>query len=96
MAICLRMPPRSELEDYIRGHYSQETGDHSIRARAILEIIDIPSDSRTECLKFLNKMGMNRLTLFPDLDGAAQYINTLWGLDFDTSLGQIRSIRETP
>ena len=34
-------------------------------------------------------------TLFPDLDGAAQYINALWELNFDTALGHLpASIQE--
>ncbi len=37
----------------------------------------------------LNKMSINRRSLFPDLDGVGRYINSLWELGFDTLLGRI-------
>ena len=46
----------------------------------------MPNDRRIECLKLLNKMNINRMSLFGDLDGAAKYINSLWELDFETAL----------
>lgn len=92
MAICFKMPEGCEFESYILEQFSQETGVQP-RARSILEIISMPSEGRQDCLKLLNKMGLNRMSLFPDLDGAAQYINALWELDFDSSIGQIVSRR---
>lgn len=44
---------------------------------------------RDDCLKLLNKMGINRMTMFPDLDGSAAFVNALWELDFDTAFGAI-------
>jgi hypothetical protein len=38
-------------------------------------------------------MNINRMSLFPDPDRAAAYINALWEIDFDTSLGYIRGSR---
>jgi hypothetical protein len=54
-----------------------------------LEKLVIPNEDRENCLKFLNKMNINRKTLFPDLDGAASYLNALWELGFDTSMGSL-------
>ena len=33
---------------------------------------------RHDCLAALNKMNINHMTLFQDIDGAAKYINSLW------------------
>ncbi len=92
MAISFKMPEGCEFENYVLEQFVEETGEQP-RARAVLEIISMPSEERQDCLKLLNKMGMNRMSLFPDLDGAAQYINALWELDFDSSIGQITSRR---
>ena len=40
--------------------------------------IRIPNEGRTPCLVALNKMNINRMTLFPDIDGAARYVNSIW------------------
>ena len=49
----------------------------------------MPNKDRKECLKNLNKMNINSMSLFPDLDGASRYINNLWELDGDTILGRV-------
>ncbi|MCK4659419.1 MAG: FRG domain-containing protein [Phycisphaerae bacterium] len=89
-ALFLRMPEDSDLESYIHEHFRDDTAsEENFHARAILQKIIIGNKDRTDCLKFLNKMNINRMSLFPDLDGAASYVNDLWELDFDTSLGYI-------
>ncbi len=92
--LFLWMPKDKDLQGWVQEYFSD---DERIKSRylssteAMLQRIVIPatSDQRIECLKFLNKMNINRASLFPDLDGAARYINALWELDFDTSLGFI-------
>ncbi|MCH7847231.1 MAG: FRG domain-containing protein [Planctomycetes bacterium] len=93
-AVFLKMPQECDLEEFIRKKFPDETGDQALSTRAVLEIISISGKEWQECLKFLNKMGLNRMSLFPDLDGAAKYINDLWQLDFDSSIGQIVSRRD--
>jgi hypothetical protein len=91
--LFLKMPRKTELEDYVRSHFGEDTERWSQdpRARPVLVKILIANNEghRAACLKTLNKMNINRMTLFPDLDGAAKYINALWEIDFDTSLGYI-------
>jgi hypothetical protein len=82
------MPGGTDLESWIREHFPDETDELPHQARAVLERIVIANRDRLDCLKFLNKMNINRMSLFPDLDGAARYTNALWELDFDTSLGR--------
>ncbi|MHC4236010.1 MAG: FRG domain-containing protein, partial [Planctomycetota bacterium] len=81
--LFVKMPPSTDLETYVKSHFRDDTRG------PILEKIIIPNDGRIDCLKFLNKMNINRMSLFPDLDGAARYVNDLWELGFDTSLGYI-------
>lgn len=81
--VFMLMPAGSDLEAHVPTRFKGETN------RAVLTKIAIPNDGRTECLKQLNKMNINRMTLFPDLDGAAEHINALWELDFDSGLGTL-------
>ena len=87
--LFLRMPPKADLEGYVRKYFHGETEPEDPHPRAILLKIIIPGSDRLGCLKLLNKMNINRMSLFPDLDGAAQYVNSLWEIGFDTSIGYI-------
>jgi len=88
--VFLRMPHGLELERYVRNRFAEEnTAIQGDVAGATLERITMPDRGRVECLQLLNKMNINRATLFPDLDGAAHYVNALWALDFDTALGHL-------
>ena len=95
--LFLKMPKGRDLEAIVRTHFKKETfaplgstEDGTPFARAALEKIEIPNRGRVECLKFLNKMNINRMSLFPDLDGPAQYVNALWELGYDRLLGRYR------
>jgi hypothetical protein len=88
--LFLRMPAKTELESYVRSHFAEESTSTSLHARDVLIRIQIKNEGRMDCLKMLNKMNINRMSLFPDPDGAAAYINALWETNFDTSLGYIR------
>lgn len=91
--VFLRMPEKCNLESYIKTHFKKEcTATIGDAARCILEKVIIPNKERLECLRHLNKMNINRMTLFPDLDGAARYIDALWDIEFDSSLGSIPDV----
>ena len=84
------MPDKADLESYVRDNFERETTGTEIphqSIRSILEKITIPNKDRINCLKHLNKMNINRMSLFPDIDGSARYINNLWELGFDTAMG---------
>jgi len=90
--LFVKMPATTDLESYVCKNFEEETTKTAKpprSARAILQKILIPNDDRINCLKFLNKMNINRMSLFPDIDGAGCYINSLWELDFDTALGYL-------
>jgi hypothetical protein len=90
--LFVKMPAKTDLESYVCEKFKTETTTTAKppqSARTILQKILIPNKDRINCLKFLNKMNINRMSLFPDVDGAACYINALWELDFDTSLGYL-------
>lgn len=63
------------LEDWVRNQYE---GD---KEHGILIKILIPDSGRTECLRTLNKMNINHLTLFPDLYGASSFANMAKSID---------------
>lgn len=86
---CMFMPCGMALDTFVRKQYAGETTGVDSHPRAVLEIIAIPSTDRADCLKLLNKMGINRMAMYPDLDGSAAFINALWELDFDSPLGSI-------
>jgi hypothetical protein len=86
--VLMEMPPRTDLESSVRTRFAEETSGNTL-ARPILTKITMPNTDRTGCLKLLNKMNINRMSLFADLDGAARYIDSLWELDFETPLGAI-------
>ena len=84
--IFLTMPRQTDLESFVRKHFAGESTVRASYARQILSKIRIPNTDRIGCLKFLSKMNINRMSLFPDLDGAAAHINNLWEQNFDTVL----------
>lgn len=56
------------IDEWVRENFEGETS-------AILIKIMIPERERIECLTTLNRMNINHLTLFPDLDGACKFTN---------------------
>ena len=65
-----------DVKEFVKQCYSKSKED-----RIILFCITIPDKDREELLRFLNKMNINNLTLFPDLIGAAQYCNCMLTID---------------
>jgi len=63
-----RAPVGTPLDNWIKENFSGEKG-------YILIKILIPNRDREDCLKTLNRMNINHLTLFPDLYGATKYCN---------------------
>ncbi len=64
-----RTPNGKSIEDWV-----QENNDKDDEGYTLIKII-IPNKDRTECLKTLNRMNINHLTLFPDLYGASKFCN---------------------
>jgi hypothetical protein len=64
-----RSPIGTHLESWVRQNFQG-------RPFWVLAKITIPNKDREECLKELNRMNINYLTLFPDMYGASQHCNT--------------------
>lgn len=60
----------TELEDWVRAVFKSES------EKRILIKFFIPNSERVACLKILETMNINHLTLFPDIYGASKYSNT--------------------
>jgi hypothetical protein len=92
--------PPVDLEAYVSTQFQKETydmpgagGSGNAHPNWVLQkftIRDKDKDKdRFECLRFLDQMNVNRASLFPDLDGAAQYVNDLWEVNWDKAIGFI-------
>lgn len=68
--LFIKIPQAHSLEEVVSTIYRGE--EHLIP----LMKIRIPNQDRTTCLRSLNRMNINHLSLFPDLYGASYYTNT--------------------
>lgn len=64
-----KLPERFDLESWVR-KFPLEYKDPALIK------VTIPNAEREDCLRDLNCMNINHLTLFPDLSGVALYCNT--------------------
>jgi hypothetical protein len=69
-----RSPIGENLEGWVQRNYNGHD-------RYILMKILIPNKDREMCLRMLNRMNINHLTLFPDLFGASKFCNTFAEID---------------
>ena len=65
-----------DIEDWVRKRFKELTSGIMIKIR----IAESQSD-RSSFLRFLNRVNINYLTLFPDLEGAAKYCNMQLEID---------------
>jgi FRG domain len=63
-----RSPNNVDLEKWINENFI------GLKRYLLIKIL-LPNDNRTDCLRTLNRMNINHLTLFPDLYGASAYCN---------------------
>ena len=63
------------LDTWIREKFATNTNE------GIMLKLLIPDIDREECLRTLNKMNINHLTLYPDLFGASNYANTVASIE---------------
>jgi len=63
-----RSPDGIDLESWVKKNFSGE------KSYILMKIL-IPNENREECLKTLNRMNINHLSLFPDLYGASKFCN---------------------
>ncbi len=82
-ALSIRMPRRTDLEGYVGKCFS------GVNHGATFTKIRIPNADRDGCLVALNKMNINHMTLFPDIDGAAKHVNSLWQPGHEDSIAYV-------
>jgi hypothetical protein len=71
------LPAGFAIEAWLHARPASEVG------RAPLLKIRVPDDERHEFLKYLERQGISKRTMYPDLQGAAEYCN-LHALSFGT------------
>ncbi len=95
--LFLRMPQNTDLESWVQQNFENDTYKlppdvgENLHPKLTLQKFIIPNKDREDCLRFLDHMNINRASLFPDLDGAARYVNDLWEVNFDKAIGHIAS-----
>jgi len=82
-AVFIRLSRGTDLETYVTERVEENYSG------AIFTKIKIPNADRDACLVALNKMNINHSTLFPDIDGAAKYVNSLWCPGHEDSIAYI-------
>lgn len=82
-ALFVKLPRHTDLEKNTREKFGGEA------RQAILIKIRISNVDRIGCLVALNKMNIHRMSLFPDLDGAARYVNSLWEAGREDSIAYV-------
>lgn len=70
-----RVPYGETVETWIRTHFIGE------KKLAPLMKITFPNEGRPDCLRTLNKMNINHLSLFPDVYGAGQHCNKILAIE---------------
>ena len=73
----------NDVETHVKKVFINET------RRATFTKIKIPNKDRHDCLVTLNKMNINYMTLSPDIDGAARYVNSMWQPKHDDSIAHL-------
>ncbi|TCT14363.1 FRG domain-containing protein [Natranaerovirga pectinivora] len=66
-----RTPVGIDIESWVKKNYK------GVSDQIVLLKITLPNNQRETCLKILNSMNINYLTLFPDLYGASRYCNMI-------------------
>lgn len=80
--LFVQMPERTDLEPYVKKEFSGRTDETLLKIR-------IPNVDRDDCLVALNKMNINYMTLFADIDGAAQHVNSRWAPGHEDSIAYV-------
>lgn len=62
------------VEIWVKNYFSDSESEMLLR-------IEIPESDRAQCLRALNRMNINHLSLFPDLTGASRATNVRTELD---------------
>jgi hypothetical protein len=70
-----RLKSEESLESWVMNNHPESDDGMSL-----LKIL-IPNDDRDLCLRTLNRMNINPLSLFPDLTGASRYCNLVSEVD---------------
>jgi hypothetical protein len=70
-----RVPLGVTIDDWVRTHFA------GVADFAPLLKLTFPENGRTDCLRTLNKMNINHLSLFPDLYGSGHHSNKYLEID---------------
>ena len=71
----LDMKAHRKKEDKWKAHKDWVAKEFAGSSAAVLLKIEIPDQDRLTCLRTLERMNINHLSLFPDLSGASRYTN---------------------
>lgn len=69
-----RAPLGKSVDAWVDQHFVGVNSGHLLK-------LTFPDSGRTDCLRTLNKMNINHITLFPDLYGASQHCNKRLQID---------------